>query len=209
MTRPSKTYVLAVTAAGLLAIPSLAAAQAANFAGTWTFDSSKSTGTPELPSVSDRVNTGYGRQFGPGGDRQAIVVQAERGALRAGGRAVPEAGGVTAAPVDINQLVVKQSAIDLDLQTAGFALRYKLDGTEDTISALQLPNWPKGKATWDGNKLVLTTTRQVYIGRNEFAPRNTKEVFSLDGNVLTIETTENPPQGSPVTKKLVFNRASS
>lgn len=209
MTKPFKTYVLAVTAAGLLALPSPAAAQAVNFAGTWAFDPSKSTGTPELPTVSDRINTGYGRQFGPGGDLQAIVVQAERGALRAGARAVPEAGGVTAVPVDMNQLVVKQSATDFDLQTAGFALRYKLDGTEDTISALRLPNWPKGKAAWDGTKLVLTTTRQVYMGRNEFASRNTKEVFSLDGNVLTIETTENPPQGTPVTKKLVFNRASS
>ena len=55
---------------------------------------------------------------------------------------------------------------------------------------------------------MLSTTRQVYMGRNEFAPRLTKEVFSIDGNTLTIETTETPPQGSPVTKKLVFNRAS-
>lgn len=208
MTKPFGTSVLAVAAAGLLLLPFLAAAQAANFAGTWTFDPSKSSGTPELPSVSDRINTGYGRQLG-GTDRQAIVVQAERGALRPGARAVPEAGSVVAAPVDLNKLEVKQSAANLDLVTAGFALRYKLDGTEDTISALRLPNWPKGKAAWDGSKLALTTTRQVYMGKNEFAPRLTREVFSIDGNVLTIETTETPPQGSPVTKKLVFNRASS
>ena len=207
MTRRIKSCVLSAAMACLLMVPSPAAAQTAIFAGTWTFDPSKSQGTPELPSVSDRINTGYGRQLG-GTDRQAIVVQAERGALRPGARAVPEAGSVVAAPVDLNKLEVKQTATDLDLATAGFALRYKLDGTEDTISALRLPNWPKGKAAWDGNKLVLTTSRQGYMGRNEFAPRLTKEVFSVDGNVLTIETTETPPQGSPVTKKLVFNRVS-
>lgn len=207
MTRRFMTCVLAAAAAGLLTRPFPAVAQTANFAGTWTLDPSKTQGAPELPSVSDRINTGYGRQLG-GTDRQAIVVQAERGALRPGGRAVPEAGGVVAAPVDLTKLEVKQSATDLDLVTAGFALRYKLDGTEDTISALRLPNWPKGKAAWEGNKLVLTTSRQVYMGKNEFAPRLTKEVFSIDGTVLTIETTETPPQGSPVTKKLVFNRAS-
>ena len=200
---------IACLLAGLLALPALASAQTANFAGTWTYDASKSQGTPELPSVSDRVNTGYGRQILPTGDRQAIVVQAERGALRAGARAVPEAGGVTAAAVDMNKLVVKQTATDFDLETAGFALRYKMDGSEDTVSALRLPNWPKGKATWDGNKLVLSTRRQVYMGRNEFADRLTMEKFSVDGDVLTIETSETPPQGTAVTKKLVFNRTSS
>src|SRR5262249_33459296 len=56
--------------------------------------------------------------------------------------------------------------------------------------------------------LVLTTARQVYMGRNEFAPRLTKEVLSIDGDTLTIETTETPPGGAAVTKKLVFNRSS-
>ena len=208
MTNRMMAIAPAAAIATFFALSPLVHAQTPNFAGTWMMDVSKSTGGPALPSVSDRLGTGYGRQIGAGLDKQAIVVQAERGALREGARAVPEAGGIVAAPVDPNKLVIKQSADTLDLETAGFALRYKLDGSEDTINALRLPNWPKGKAAWEGSKLALTTTRQIYMGKNEFAPRNTKEVLSLDGNVLTIETTEVPPQGQSITKKLVFNRAS-
>ncbi len=184
--KASIKYALAAAVVSLLALPSVGRAQAPDLSGTWTFDAAKSTGRPEpvslaggeSPEVAEDGRVGGG---GGGGGRAGAAAAA------AGGQ---PAGGRAARPVDFFKLVIKQTPKDINLLEGGVALMFKLDGTQDSISALGRAGYPKGKGVWEGNKLVLTTTQDVYIGKAQFAPRNTRDVYSLEGGVLTIEKTE-------------------
>ena len=77
----------------------------------------------------------------------------------------------------------------------------------DCDSAISRPGFPQGQTTWDGGKLVISTTQQVYVGKGEYLTLTNKEAWSLDGNVLTIEKTETTRQRTTEDAKLIFNRA--
>jgi hypothetical protein len=55
--------------------------------------------------------------------------------------------------------------------------------------------------------MVITTSQQVYVGKGEFLTLTSKEVWSIDGNVLTIEKTETTRERTTENTKLIYNRA--
>jgi hypothetical protein len=79
---------------------------------------------------------------------------------------------------------------------------YKLDDSEQTITMGQ--GEAKVKAKWDGNTIVITTTRQ---GQNGAV--TSTSVYSIEGDYLVIAQTQ-PPRGGgdPVTTKRFFKKAS-
>jgi hypothetical protein len=168
---------IATTVALFLAVPTLALAQAKpDLSGTWTFDEAKSDPAP--------ARAGGGGGGGGGG--------------RGGGRM----GGAPATAMTIKQTATELS---MDRTTAQGAqtVVYKLDGSEskNTIGAGPATS----KAMWDGNKLVVTTTQTVQ-GRGGEITINSKEIYSVQGNVLTIETTRTTPAGDQ-TRKLIYTKS--
>jgi hypothetical protein len=190
----SKYVLLTAVVAGGLSMPLGAWAQTTNFTGTWTFDASKSTGKPETVSLAGGEApdvTGSGRGGGGGGG---------------GFGGAQPAGGRQAKPPDPLRLVIKQSTSQIEMLDGGVALVFKLDGTEESVSALGRAGYPKGKAAWDGNKLVLTTRQEVYVGHAQFDTRVIKYVYSLGRGTLTIDRTD-AFQGKTQTAKLVYNKS--
>ena len=123
---------------------------------------------------------------------------------RRGGGGGGGAGGVPGGGIDaaLSTLYIKQSATELTIQ--GDAT-YKLDGSEGVN---RLPNGEvKTKASWDGAKLVVTSTQSVSMPAGRFDIQM-KDVWSLDAGLLTIERTTTTPQGSN-TRKLLYNKKSS
>ena len=118
-----------------------------------------------------------------------------------GGRGGGRMGGAPA-----TAMTIKQSAAELtmDRTTAQGAqtVVYKLDGSEskNTIG----PGPATSKAMWDGNKLVVTTTQTVQ-GRGGEITINSKDIYTVQGNVLTIETTRTTPGGDQ-TRKLIYTK---
>lgn len=190
----SMKYALAATVVCLLALPSPGWAQTVDFAGTWTFDPAKSKGKPEPVSLA-------------GGESPEVTADGRIGGPAAAVGAQP-AGGRAARPVDAFRLVIKQTPTEINMLEGGVALVFKLDGSEQSISALNRAGYPKGKAAWEGNKLVLTTKQDVYIGKAQFAPRTTKDVYSLEGGMLNIEKSESF-QSDTKTSKLVYTKVTS
>jgi hypothetical protein len=81
-------------------------------------------------------------------------------------------------------------------------LVYKLDGSESTNAMGQ--GEAKSKASWDGAKLVVTTTQSMN-GPNGAMTMESKDVYSLDGGTLVLETTRNTPMGAQ-SRKLVYDK---
>ncbi len=184
---------LVAVVAGVLTLPLIAAAQSApaDFSGTWTPDQAKSPGKPEPVSLA-------------GGESPEI-----RDDGRVTGCAFAIALGIpqAASNVDFFKLVIKQSPGEVFLTEGGVALKWKLDGTEDSVSALGRAGYPKGKAAWEGNKLVLATKQDVYVGHAMFESRTTRDVYSVQGGTLTIDKNETF-KGKTETKKLVYTKGS-
>jgi hypothetical protein len=86
---------------------------------------------------------------------------------------------------------------------------YKLDGSEST-NALGDVFLSRSKVSWDGGKLVITTVKDMGQGPDGMMSENVKEMYGLDGGMLTvIATTHNTP-GTPNndrTRKLVYNKS--
>lgn len=91
-------------------------------------------------------------------------------------------------------MTVKQTADSVTIETQGrqgqVTRTYKLDGTETDIQMGQMT--AKGSAKFDGNKLVITTKSD----RGE-----QMQTWSLDNNVLTIESTGGRGPAKRVYKK--------
>jgi hypothetical protein len=87
---------------------------------------------------------------------------------------------------------------------------YKLDGSEST-NALGDVFLSRSKVSWEGPNLVITTVKDMGQGPNGMMSEDLKEVFSLDGGVLTVvATTHNTPSvpNGDRTRKLVYNKKS-
>lgn len=193
MTHAPMRYVVAATL--VLALGAGASGQTPDFSGTWVFDASKSVGTPTLPAIGGSQGTAV-RGDGRGG----------RGPGRAG-VFDPATGRTSRGPLDFNRMEIKQTPTEVQVAYGGVELAYKLDGSAHNISNVGRPGFPQGKTAWDGNKLVITTTQQVYIGKGEFLTLTNKEVWSVKGDVLTIEKTETTRQRTTENTKLIYNRA--
>ena len=118
-----------------------------------------------------------------------------------GGRGGGRMGGAPA-----TAMTIKQTAADLsmDRTTAQGAqtVVYKLDGTDSRNTIGMGP--ATSKAVWDGPRLVITTTQTVQ-GRGGEITITSKEIYSVSGNILTIETTRTTPAGDQ-TRKLIYTK---
>jgi len=99
---------------------------------------------------------------------------------------------------------LKQDATSLTRITQGqngpTTTTYKLDGSEQTVTMGQ--NTAKVTAKWDGNTIVIATTRD-----NNGTPTTSTAVYSMDGGDLVIATTA-PPRGGgdPTTRKVYYKK---
>ena len=119
-----------------------------------------------------------------------------------GGRGGGRMGGAPATAMTIKQTA---GELTLDRTTAQGAqtVVLKLDGSESTNTIGMGP--AASKAVWDGARLVVTTTQTVQ-GRGGEITINSKEIYSVQGNVLTIETTRTTPAGEQ-TRKLIYTKS--
>ena len=111
-------------------------------------------------------------------------------------------------------LTIQQTAAQLTIEgTVGelpVSAVYKLDGSQSTNTLGDI-FLSRSKVTWEGPKLVITTVKDMGQGPNGMMSEDTKEVYSLDGGVLTIvATTRTTPSasGREQTRKLVYNKRS-
>jgi hypothetical protein len=119
-----------------------------------------------------------------------------------GGRGGGRMGGAPATPMTIKQTAGELS-MDRTTAQGSQTIVYKLDGSESTNTIGMGP--ATSKAMWDGNKLVVTTTQTVQ-GRGGEITINSKDIYSVQGNVLTIETTRTTPAGDQ-TRKLIYTKS--
>ena len=175
-----RILIIGVALAVLVALPAAGWAQGkTNFSGSWTFDQAKSDQPPAR-----------GRRGGGGG-----------GGGRGGGAGVATELTITQTPTQIT--------IERALGPAGTtAAVYKIDGSEST-NALGDVFLSRSKVSWDGAKLVIATVKDMGQGPNGMMSEDLKEVYSLDGVVLTVvattHNTPSPPNGDQ-TRKLVYNK---
>jgi hypothetical protein len=109
-----------------------------------------------------------------------------------------------------SQLVVKQSPSELVVQAtsvrqAGSEANYKLDGSKVSIEAPEGIT-ETGEAKFDGSKVVIMSQRSFSSPAGDQIV-NFKELWSVDGQVLTIEKTR-IEDGEVQTEKGVYDKAS-
>jgi hypothetical protein len=104
-----------------------------------------------------------------------------------------------------NQILVTQTPTDLTITQGIRAALYKLDGTENWSPSL------KSTARWDNAKLVITWRREAYLGpragQGAYETQTGTDIYSVAGNVLTLEKTVTTPKGTQ-TGKIVYTRSS-
>jgi hypothetical protein len=107
-----------------------------------------------------------------------------------------------------SQIVVKQSPTELyvastSVRQAPVTATYKLDGSRVAVEASR-GIAETGEARWQGATLVITSRRSFSSPAGETVVEF-KEVWTLDGNVLTIEKTR-IEGGESTTEKAVYDR---
>ena len=119
-------------------------------------------------------------------------------------------GGGVATSLTINQTAT-QITIDRAMGPgATTSAVYKIDGREST-NLMGDVFLSRSKVSWDGAKLVIATVKDMGQGPNGMMSEDSKEVYGLDGGVLTIiATTHNTPStpNGDQTRKLVYNKKS-
>ena len=118
-----------------------------------------------------------------------------------GGRGGGRMGGAPATAMTITQTPA-QLSMDRTTAQGSQTVVYKLDGSESTNTIGMGP--ATSKAAWDGSRLVITTTQTVQ-GRGGEITINSKEIYSVQGSTLTIETTRSTP-GGEISRKLVYTK---
>jgi hypothetical protein len=159
-----------------MALPAALLAQAkTDFSGTWTFDEAKSDPAP--------ARAGGGGRGGGG---------------RGGGRM----GGLPATAMTITQTATELS-MERTMAMGPQTVVLKLDGTDSTNTIGMGP--ATSKAAWDGPRLVVSTTQTMQGRGGGEMTITSKEIYSVAGNVLTIETTRTTPMGEQ-TRKLIYTK---
>ncbi len=166
--------------AGLMtafAVAVVASSAAANFAGTWALDKTKSTGLSPRMTGADKVTWTITQN-----DKTISIDQkVEGGQPPAGGGGGMGGGRGPAGPTT-----------------------YNLDGTETTVEAGQGKSTLK--ATWAGSALELSR-KSTFNGPNgEITTSDTRKLeLSGDGKVLTATVHSESPRGAQ-DSTLVFNK---
>jgi hypothetical protein len=176
--------ILIMAVAALVALPVVARAQVKpNFSGSWTLNQGGSAGA-------------------------SAPARGARGGGGGGGR-----GGAGAVP---QSLTIAQTATQITIERAmaGGALTsatYNLDGSESG-NLLGDVFLSKSKVSWDGAKLVIATTKDFgEVASGGMSQETTKEVYSLDGAVLTVIMTLPGTPAMPAggqTRTVVYNKKS-
>lgn len=109
-----------------------------------------------------------------------------------------------------SQIVVKQSAGEINVAStsvrqAPLNATYKLDGSKVTVEAPRGIT-ETGEAKFEGPNVVITSRRSFSSPAGDTVV-NFKEIWRLDGNVLTIEKTR-LEDGESNTEKAVYDKAS-
>jgi hypothetical protein len=128
---------------------------------------------------------------------------AGRGGGGGGGRGGGRMGGAPATAMTIKQTATELS-IDRTTAQGNQTAVYKLDGTEskNTIG----PGPATSKAAWDGARIAIATTQTVQGRGGQEITVESKEIYSRDGNTLTIETTRTTPFGTQ-NRKLLYTKS--
>jgi len=108
-----------------------------------------------------------------------------------------------------SQIVVKQTATELSVQStsvrqAPLAANYKLDGSQVAVEAPRGIT-ETGQATFEGPNVVITSRRSFSSPAGDQVV-NFKEVWALDGAVLTIQKTR-IEDGETTTEKAVYDKS--
>ena len=119
-----------------------------------------------------------------------------------GGRGGGRMGGAPATAMTIKQTANELTMDRTTAQGAQTAV-YKLDGSESKNTIGMGP--ATSKAAFEGSKLVIATTQTVQ-GRGGEITIDSKDIYSVEGNTLTIETTRNTPAGAQ-TRKLIYTKS--
>ena len=119
-----------------------------------------------------------------------------------GGRGGGRMGGAPATTMTIKQTPAELSMDRTTAQGQQTAV-YKLDGSDSTNTIGMGP--ATSKAAWDGSRLVITTTQTVQ-GRGGEITINSKDIYSVQGSTLTIETTRSTP-GGEISRKLIYTKS--
>src|SRR4051812_13601627 len=109
----------------------------------------------------------------PGGGRG-------RGGGRGGGTVIPTTLTIRQTPAE---LTIERGAAEV--MSAGV---YKLDGTE-SVNTLGDIFLSRSKVAWEGPNVVITTAKSLGQNPNGMMSEDSKEVYTLDGGVLTVVTT--------------------
>ena len=110
-------------------------------------------------------------------------------------------GGATA-----SKLVIKQTASELTVESTmpngAQTAVYKLDGSE-SVNKIGMGE-SKSKASWEGNNLVISSQQQLQTPNGTF-DITVKDVYSVQGGVLTLTSTRTTGRGDN-TRKLVYTK---
>ena len=117
-----------------------------------------------------------------------------------GGRGGGRMGGAPATTMTIKQTATELT-IDRAMVQGPQTAVFKLDGSESTNTIGMGP--ASSKAIWSGATLVVTTTQTMQGRGGGEMTVESKEIYSRDGDTLTIETTRTTPMGTRV-RKLVY-----
>jgi hypothetical protein len=128
---------------------------------------------------------------------------AGRGGGGGGGRGGGRMGGAPATAMTIKQAATELS-IDRTTAQGNQTAVYKLDGSESKNTIGMGP--ATSKATWDGAKVVIATMQTVQGRGGQEVTVESKEIYSRDGNTLTIETTRTTPFGTQ-NRKLIYTKS--
>ena len=108
-----------------------------------------------------------------------------------------------------NDLEITQTPAAVTVKIAGVTLLYRTDGSEGSVSAEDKAGFPRGKAAWADNKLVATLTQEVFnAAKANYQKVPVHEVYSVSDGVLTVERTITKIDGTTITQKLVYSKAS-
>ncbi len=173
--------------AGLMtafAVAVVASSAAANFAGTWTLDKTKSQGLSPRMAGADKVTWTITQDAAT----ISIDTKVEGGQPPAGGGGGGMGGGRPPAGPTV----------------------YKLDGSEVTsdVTFGQMTGKQTLKATWSGDTLELSrkTTGTGPDGTERTSTNTQKLSLSGDGKVLTAAVHSEGGRGGPSDSTLVFNK---
>ena len=121
---------------------------------------------------------------------------------------IPRIFNTTGAPAGSNELVIVQTPAAVNMTVGGVEFIYALDGTERNISVEGRAGFPIGKASWEGQLLMVTLTQEVFsAARADYVKVPVNETYSVSNGALTIRRTRTHLNETTTSEELVYMRA--